>query len=193
MRENRRDQHRKLLSLAINGEVVRLEDQLSAYLGESPSQHVGDVVHPKTGDGLLHVAARGGHLPCLEYLLRTAGCGVDQRNLEFKTALHEAAQTGHHEAVRLLLESGAEVDSLKRADWTPLMLAATKAGNWKAVELLLEAGAEPGTVNKDGWTALHLAVRTGDLETVTDVQGKLEQVYREKFVEFYQCYAIGQG
>ena len=81
MRENRRDQHKRLLSLAINGEVVRLEDQLSAYLGESPGQHVGDVVHPKTGDGLLHVAARGGHLPCLEYLLRSAGCGVDQRNL----------------------------------------------------------------------------------------------------------------
>ena len=152
--------------MAINGEVGRLQDQLSAYLGQSPSHHVGDVVHPKTGDGLLHVAARGGHLPCLEYLLRTGGCGVDQRNLEFKTALHEAAQTGHHEAVRLLLESGAEVDSLKRADWTPLMLAATKAGNVKAVEELLEAGADPSVVNKDGWPALHLAVRTGDLEVV---------------------------
>ena len=166
MRETRRDQHKRLLSLAINGEVVLLQDQLAAYLAESPSQHVGDVLHPKTGDGLLHVAARGGHLPCLELLLRTAGCQVDQRNLEFKTALHEAAQTGHHEAVRLLLQSGAEVDSLKRADWTPLMLAASKAGNLKAVEELLEAGAEPGTVNKDGWTALHLAVRTGDLEVV---------------------------
>ena len=167
MRDTRRDQHKRLLSLALNGDVARLEDQLSAYLSESPGHHVGDVLHPKTGDGLLHVAARGGHLPCLQYLLGTAGSCVDQRNLEFKTALHEAAQTGHHEAVRLLLESGAEVDSLKRADWTPLMLAATKAGNVKAVEELLEAGADPGAVNKDGWPALHLAVRTGDLEVVT--------------------------
>ena len=166
MRETRRDQHKRLLSSAINGDVVRLQEQLAAYLGESPSHHVGDVVHPKTGDGLLHVAARGGHLPCLEHLLRRAGCAVDQRNLEFKTALHEAAQTGHQEAVRLLVESGAEVDSLKRADWTPLMLASSKAGNLKAVEELLEAGADPGTVNKDGWTSLHLAVRTGDLEMV---------------------------
>lgn len=166
MREVRRDQHKKLLSLAISGEITHLADQLSAYLSECPDHHVGDVVHPKTGDGLLHVAARAGHLPCLQHLVRKVGCQVDQRNLEFKTALHEAAQTGHQDAVRLLLEAGAEVDSLKRADWTPLMLAATKAGNVKAVELLLEAGAEPGTVNKDGWTALHLAVRTGDLELV---------------------------
>ena len=82
----------------------------------------------------------------------TSASGVDQRNLEFKTALHEAAQTGHHEAVRLLLESGAEVDSLKRADWTPLMLAATKAGNVKAVEELLEAGADPHIKDKGGNT-----------------------------------------
>ena len=82
MRETRRDQHKRLLSLAINGEVVLLQDQLTAYLAESPGQHVGDVLHPKTGDGLLHVAARGGHLPCLELLLRAAGCQVDQRNLE---------------------------------------------------------------------------------------------------------------
>ena len=100
-------------------------------------------------------------MSCIQLLL-DRGVGVDQRNLEFKTALHEAAQFGQSEAVRLLLRAGAQVDSLKRADWTPIMLAATKQGNMESVRTLLEAGADPRVVNKDGWTPLHLAVRTGD-------------------------------
>ena len=159
------EQHRKLLSLAGRGDAVSLAADLTKYLSDCPSHHVQDVVHARTGDGLLHVAARGGHVSCLELLL-TGGCNVDQRSLEYKTPLHEAAQAGHLEVVRLLLEAGAEVDSLKRADWTPMMLAATKAGNVGIVEELLEAGADPRTVNKDGWTALHLSVRTGDLDMV---------------------------
>ena len=127
MKDKTQEEHRKLLTAAGQGDLARLSALLSDYLSQADTHHVQDVVHAKTGEGLIHVAARGGHLSCLQHLL-DAGCQVDQRSLEFKTALHEAAQSGQAEAVRLLLEAGAEVDSLKRADWTPLMLGATKAG-----------------------------------------------------------------
>ena len=115
MRDSTKDQHKKLLGFAGRGDIVSLTEGLSQYLSQSSTHHVQDVVHARTGDGLLHVSARGGHLSCLDHCLR-AGSHVDQRSLEYKTALHEAAQAGLHEAVRLLLEAGAEVDSLKRAD-----------------------------------------------------------------------------
>ena len=126
------DKHRRILLLSQSGEYEGLEAALKNLLNADPPSVIGDILHQKTGDGLLHVAARGGHVTCIQLLL-DLGVGVDQRNLEFKTSLHEAAQCGHSEAVKLLLRTGAQVDSLKRADWTPLMLASTKQGNMESV------------------------------------------------------------
>ena len=147
------------------GDVSALEEALSEHLASSSSPLLSDIVHHKTGDGLLHVAARGGHVPCIQLLLGL-GLGVDTRNLEFKTPLHEAAQYGQLAAVQQLLGAGAAVDSLKRADWTPVMLAATRADNEATVRALVEAGADLRVRNKDGWTCLQVAARTGDLATV---------------------------
>ena len=69
MREKTLEQHRKLLTLAGRGDVADLETLLSDFLSQSNSHHVQDVLHARTGEGLLHVAARGGHLACLELLL----------------------------------------------------------------------------------------------------------------------------
>ena len=126
------DKHRRILLLSQSGDCEGLEAALKDALNADPASVIGDILHQKTGDGLLHVAARGGHVPCIQLLL-DLGVGVDQRNLEFKTPLHEAAQCGHSEAVKRLLRAGAQVDSLKRADWTPMMLAATKQGNMESV------------------------------------------------------------
>jgi len=155
-----------LLSLANSGDNKNLTEKLDDFLNKSESARVHDIVHQKSGDGLLHILARFGHTHCLETLLLKPRVFVDQRNLEDKTALHEAAQCGQKEALKLLLKSGAQVNSLKRADWTPLMLAVTKPDNLGCVELLVGGGADVQLVNKDGWTAFHLAVRTGDLSMV---------------------------
>ena len=157
--------HRRLLSLSQSGDVSALEEALSEHLASSSSPLLSDIVHHKTGDGLLHVAARGGHVSCIKLLLGL-GLGVDTRNLEFKTPLHEAAQCGQLAAVRQLLGAGAAVDSLKRADWTPVMLAATRADNEATVRALVEAGADLRVRNKDGWSCLQVAARAGDLATV---------------------------
>jgi len=162
--------YKNILSLSQHCSANELKNQLNT-LGEKhcdgdKAVQARDIVHPKTGDGLIHVAARGGNVECLQLLLTEFNVKVDQKNLEFKTALHEAAQFGQTEAVKLLLTAGAQVDSLKRADWTPIMLAATKANNIQSIKMLIDAGSNLRVTNKDGWTALHIAIRTGDLESV---------------------------
>ena len=153
---------RAILTLAQNGDIEKLASEL-----ESSDVSPSSIVNSKTGDGLIHVAARAGHVSCVQYLISHVGIHVDQKNYEFKTALHEAAQTGHTDVVKVLLSHGAEVDCLKRADWTPVMLAATKTGNTDTVQLLIQAGADLRVLNKDGWSALHVGVRTGDTDMVT--------------------------
>ena len=149
-----------LLAAAQHGDLPAFEAVLAKE--EAAGHEIGQIVHSRSGDSALHVAARAGHSSILEVLL-AHGLGVEVRNLEGKTALHEAAQAGNLAAVSVLLNAGAEVDAIKRADWTPLMLACTKQYNIQVVQKLLEAGASIGLQNKDGWTAWHLAVRTGDL------------------------------
>ena len=73
MREKTQEQHRKLLTLAGHGDAPGLETLLSDFLAQADTNHVQDVLHAKTGEGLLHVAARGGHLQCLQLLL-DVGC-----------------------------------------------------------------------------------------------------------------------
>ena len=59
---------------------------------------------------LLHLAAAGGHLACVELLL-ARGFDVDARDrLDHATALHWAAQDGHLDVVKRLVDAGADID-----------------------------------------------------------------------------------
>ena len=149
-----------LLAAAQQGDVPAL--LAAAAQEEAAGRALGEVVHARSGDCAMHVAARTGRVAAVEAVLRR-GVPADVRNLEGKTALHEAAQACQAATATVLLAAGAEVDAIKRADWTPLMLACTKPGNTAVVELLLAAGARTELRNKDGWTAWHLAARAGDL------------------------------
>lgn len=79
----------------------------------------------------IFVAAQGGHLACLQYLLDAA------------------RETGEH----ALLDQGA----VDRA--TPLMIAAQK-GHEECVKLLLRYGANPNRTTTDNITGLHLAAQS---------------------------------
>lgn len=99
----------RLLTLARQGKL----DLLEAALRD------GDVTNrrcDRSGDTLLHVAARHGHLHLLVLLLETLGMDVEVANGDYKRPLHEAASMGHRECVSYLLAKGASVDCLKRAD-----------------------------------------------------------------------------
>ncbi|PVD19643.1 hypothetical protein C0Q70_20133 [Pomacea canaliculata] len=64
----------------------------------------------KAGSTPLHWAAHGGHIACLETLLKEPKCEVNVQNKLGDTPLHSAAWKNHASAVQLLLEKGARVD-----------------------------------------------------------------------------------
>ncbi|NXC42771.1 ANR16 protein, partial [Penelope pileata] len=148
----------RLLRLACQGNVELLEAALRD--GEATKQRFG-----RSGDTLLHLAARHGHRHVLVLLLETHGMDVEVANGDYKRALHEAASMGHRECVSYLLGRGASVDCLKRADWTPLMMACTRQ-NLEVIKELVEHGANPLLKNKDGWNCFHIASREGHLQVL---------------------------
>ncbi|KAM8740611.1 ankyrin repeat domain-containing protein 16 [Acanthopagrus schlegelii] len=163
-----------LVKLAQEGQLSSLQEQIklggSAAVQTVCSKHFG-----RSGDTLLHYAARHGHLDVVEYLVQRVGMDVEVYNNDYKRPLHEAASMSHQDCVSYLLREGAKVDSLKKADWTPLMMACTRR-NLAVIQELLCHGADPALRNKDGWNSFHIACREGDplviqhlLLTVPDV------------------------
>ncbi|KAM6895256.1 ankyrin repeat domain-containing protein 16 [Xenentodon cancila] len=153
-----------LVKLTQEGRLRCLEEQVrsggSAAAHAARSERAG-----RSGDTLLHHAARHGHVHVAEYLMKQLGMDVEVYNNDYKRPLHEAASMSHKDCVRYLLREGAEVDSLKKADWTPLMMACTRK-NVDVIEELLCHGANPTLRNKDGWNCFHIACREGDPDVV---------------------------
>ncbi|XP_069569234.1 ankyrin repeat domain-containing protein 16 [Brachyistius frenatus] len=151
---------KRLVKLTQGGQLSSLEKQItlggSAAVQAVSCEHVG-----RSGDTLLHYAARHGHLDIVEYLINRLGVDVEVYNSDYKRPLHDAASMSHKECVRYLLRKGAKVDSLKKADWTPLMMACTRR-NLEVIQELLSHGADPALRNKDGWNSFHIACREGD-------------------------------
>ncbi|XP_032063315.1 ankyrin repeat domain-containing protein 16 [Aythya fuligula] len=142
-----------LFKLARRGQLELLKDALRG--GDAAGQRCG-----RSGDTLLHLAARHGHLHLLAWLLEELELDIEVANGDYKRPLHEAASAGHGECVSYLLAKGACVDALKRGDWTPLMMACTRQ-NLEVIKALVEHGANPLLKNKDGWNCFHIASREG--------------------------------
>lgn len=149
-----------LVKLTQEGQLSSLEERITSG-GPAAVQTVSSKHYGRSGDTLLHYAARHGHLDVVEYLLKRAGMDVEVYNNDYKRPLHEAASMSHLACVSYLLREGAKVDSLKKADWTPLMMACTRR-NLNVIQELLCHGANPALRNKDGWNSFHIACREGD-------------------------------
>ncbi|XP_073336485.1 ankyrin repeat domain-containing protein 16 [Pagrus major] len=149
-----------LVKLTQEGQLSSLEEQITLG-GSAAAQTVSSKHFGRSGDTLLHYAARHGHLDVVEYLVQRVGMDVEVYNNDYKRPLHEAASMSHQACVSYLLREGAKVDSLKKADWTPLMMACTRR-NLAVIQELLCHGADPALRNKDGWNSFHIACREGD-------------------------------
>jgi ankyrin repeat protein len=109
-----------------------------------------------SGDGALHILARGRDRNWLAFLL-AKGAKPDLQNKQGDTALGIAAQLGWAEGAELLLRVGAAVDLANRRGETPLILA-VHARDMEMVRLLLSKGANPKrTDNVAGYSALDYA------------------------------------
>lgn len=149
-----------LVKLTQEGQLSSLEERISSG-GSAAVQTVRSKHFGRSGDTLLHYAARQGHLDIVQYLIKRVGMDVETYNNDYKRPLHEAASMSHLACVSYLLQEGAKVDSLKKADWTPLMMACTRR-NLNVIQELLHHGADPALRNKDGWNSFHIACREGD-------------------------------
>nr|XP_061809354.1 ankyrin repeat domain-containing protein 16-like [Nerophis lumbriciformis] len=152
------DRLRVLVKLTQEGRFSSLKDHMETYglMEAARDKHFG-----RSGDTLVHYAARHGHLNILDFLIKDVGTDVEVYNNDYKRPLHEAASMSHLSCVSYLLQRGAMVDSLKKADWTPLMMACTRR-NLNVIRVLMEHSADPFLRNKDGWNAFHIACREGD-------------------------------
>uniref|UniRef100_A0A8C5MGR4 Ankyrin repeat domain-containing protein 16 n=1 Tax=Leptobrachium leishanense TaxID=445787 RepID=A0A8C5MGR4_9ANUR len=159
------EQQKHMLKLIQDGKLKLFQEELErqAHLASSelPCKHFG-----KSGDTLLHYAARHGHLNILSYLVEVLAIDIEVVNSDYKRPIHEAASMGHRDCLLYLLNKGVQVDCLKKADWTPLMMACTRK-NLDVIKDLIEHKANPMLRNKDGWNCFHIATREGDVDVIS--------------------------
>ena len=99
-REPRRADHRR--------RAAGQADELAAFLDKHPAKL--RIIGGAWNRPLLHLAAEGGHLACVELLLER-GLSVHLRDRgDNATALHWAAQGGHLAVMERLLGAGADID-----------------------------------------------------------------------------------
>lgn len=165
-----------LIKLTQDGHLSMLRQQVEGkdLIKQAIQAHFG-----RSGDTLLHYAARHGHFDVLRYLAEDIGMDIELYNNDYKRALHEAASMSHERCVQYLIDRGAKIDSLKKADWTPLMMACTRR-NLEVIKLLLDHGADPTIHNKDGWNSFHIACREGDAAVVGHLLLVRPEVWRTK-------------
>jgi excisionase family DNA binding protein len=134
----------------------------------------------------LHQAARCGHLPTVQKLVR-AGADLEATNdsWDAQTPLLIAVHNSHPEIVEFLLESKADPnvqESFRAGADTPLHLA-VKQSSAKMLKLLLAAGADPDSQNSERLTPLEQAKQRGNSHLVHLMEAHLDRDRRDKAVE----------
>ena len=99
-------------------------------------------------------------------MLQRREVGVNDQDVNGKTALHVACEMNTSNTVRLILSHGGDPNIPTHLDvgyYTALHKACEK-GNREIVELLIRAGADVNARNKVGQTGLHILVRQKNVE-----------------------------
>ena len=103
----------------------------------------------------LLLAAKGGHVSCVEFLLRK-GVGVNMADNLGNTALIRASKYGHADCVKLLIKSGANVN-IRNTNGLTALMETIQLAQVECVKILINSGADVNIKNVFGETALTLA------------------------------------
>jgi catechol 2,3-dioxygenase-like lactoylglutathione lyase family enzyme len=133
---------------SLDGEIIAAviagkADELAALVDKHPAKL--RVTGGAWDRPLLHLAAEGGHLDCVELLL-LRGFSINLRDRwDNATALHWAAQGGHLAVMERLLAAGADIDGTGDAHEVGVVGWATCFRDVRAdtAEFLLARGAKP--------------------------------------------------
>jgi ankyrin repeat protein len=158
----------------------------------------------------LMLACENGHMGVVRMLVmhtraQSGAQGLEQRDLNGKTALRCAAQEGHGEVVAFLLCNGAQASTRDNDNVTPLM-SACDDGHLDVVRMLVQHTGWGGLDARDeihGWTALHRAAFWGRAEvvrfllagadpTITDNKGRTahelaQEDEEEEYVDMHEA------
>lgn len=135
--------------LSLDGQIIAATassaaDDLERLLSEHPAKI--DITGGQWRRPLLHLAAAGGHLDCIDLLLQR-GFDVNRRDqADHATALHWAAQEGHLKAVERLVAAGADLEGEGDAHGLGVLGWATcfQQVHKDVAAFLMARGVEPG-------------------------------------------------
>lgn len=148
---------KKLMSFAAENRPAELERLLKQPLPPDAADGAGNTA--------LHVAARAGHVECVDLLLEAGA--LPDGGPGATTPLYAAVAHGHIEVVQLLLQAAANLE-IMMDDGSTALHAAAAGGVLKVLRVLLEAGSDKDRLIADGdlITALHMAAANGHLEVL---------------------------
>jgi len=121
-----------------------------------------NLIHSHRSQGgmmAVHLAAYGGHLTCLKWLVAN-GADIKVADMRGTTALMQAAVGGHLTCLQWLAAKGADITVANKEGMTALMFAAW-GGHLACLEWLGEKGADVTVVDKIGRTALLMVTNFG--------------------------------
>lgn len=116
------------------------------------------------GQAPISVAARGGHLDAVAFLLER-GANINTVVTGKDTAITSASMNGHLNLVEFLLDKGADITAGSFGGGTPIWEAAL-AGHLGVVQLLLARGASIEADCCGCWTPLSAAAKGGHYDVV---------------------------
>jgi ankyrin repeat protein/predicted membrane channel-forming protein YqfA (hemolysin III family) len=120
----------------------------------------------ETSSTLLHIAASGGFLEAVKWLLDN-GAEIDARDEpNNSTPMHYAAQLGRIDVIRFLKERGADIYARNSGDNSPMDIAASISNKTESIKCLKELGADVNVKDKYGETAIHKAAMFGKTESI---------------------------
>ena len=144
---------------AKDGDVRLLTEQLKLNRGLINLRN-------EKGSSLLMLAAKRGHLPCLELLLRQKGIMPDRSRTDGVTAMMIAAYYGKTDCLKALLAHGnVDINKKRLGDGYTALVYAARFGHVHCLRLLLaQKGIQVNLQQTDGYTAVMKTVEHGHAE-----------------------------
>ena len=128
----------------------------------SLSLHTNFNVSDYDGRTPLHLAASGGHLEAVSFLI-SRGALANARDRFGGSALDDAVRNGHETVSKLLIDSGADGPS---SQFETDLINAAFINDVQVTSKLLKTGVDPNCSDYDGRSPLHLAASSRSFDVL---------------------------